>query len=208
MRTITRMSKIRPVAVSIIIIAVVSTLILGAQELRHPILLGDPLQARMFSDSFTQDTNLNTNFWQENGPVGRAVTSLWQAQDGGYSVTTIVPSLNFSNTNGMGVAGVTGIFQISTIDSISSFSPPLTLEATVMATEANGNPFALWIASSNGVEGLGITGNLNPNNGNYYGMWKAYSQNRGWNALGTILYSSPSINTPYQLTISVATDGT
>src|SRR5260370_30540791 len=36
------MSKVRSVAVSIIIVAIVSTLILGAQQLRHPTLLIDP----------------------------------------------------------------------------------------------------------------------------------------------------------------------
>src|SRR5713101_4171545 len=202
------MNKVRSVAVSIIIIVAVSTLTLATLQLRRPTLSSDPQQASMFSDNFTRDTGLNTNLWQENGLVGRAVTSLWHAQDGGYSVTTIVPSLIFSSTDGMGVSGVTGVFQISTIDSISSFSPPFTLQATVTATEANGNPFALWIASSNGVQGLGVTGNLNPNNGNYYGMWKAYPRNGGWNALGTVLYRSPSINTLYQVTINVAADGT
>jgi hypothetical protein len=79
----------------------------------------------------------------------------------------------------------------------------------VTATVADGNPFLLIISSANGGQGVGIAGNLNPANGPDYGIWDIYSQGVGTNWAGLVdkLVASPSLNTQYQLTITVDSSG-
>jgi hypothetical protein len=164
-------------------------------------------QGTALSDDFTSDTSLNTSLWQINGPVGTAVANAWQSQDGGYAVSIINPTLTFSSATGMGISGVSSNFQISTIQSLSSFSAPFTLQASVMSTLAYADSFALWISSSDGNHGVGIDGNLGTGSG-YYGIWESIAQGAGWSVENTMMYSSPQLNTVYQLSINVDTGGT
>jgi hypothetical protein len=109
----------------------------------------------------------------------------------------------------MEVSGVTSTYEAATIQSIQAFTPPFTLQASVMGTMSDGNAFDLIISSENGGLGVGIDGNLNSANGPYYGIWDGYSQGVGtnWNMLADKLVTSPSLNTLYQLTIMVDSSG-
>ena len=75
----------------------------------------------------------------------------------------------------MSMAGVDGVFQITGIQSARSFSTPLTLEAKVVGTIANGNPFALYLVNADGGQYLTLNGNLNRGNREYSGLGLGYT---------------------------------
>ena len=75
----------------------------------------------------------------------------------------------------MSMAGVNGLYQFTGIQSAHSVSAPLTLEAKVMGTIANGNPFALYLVSADGRQYLTLNGNLNKGNVGYYGLGLGYT---------------------------------
>jgi hypothetical protein len=152
------------------------------------------------SDHFTQDTNLNTNLWQVNGPVGKLVG---QNLPSFLSDSIVTPNLTFSASNGMGFSGVNSTYEAASIQSIQSFTPPFTAQASVMATVADGNPFDFLISTSSG-SALGMDGNPNPANDGYYGIWESIAPGGG---LSTQLLSTPSLNTIYNLTITVNATG-
>lgn len=153
------------------------------------------------SDNFVQDSSLNTNLWQINGPVGTML-----GKNINFPQATIVnPAISFS-ISGLGFGGVDGTYESATLQSTQSFSAPFTAQATVMASAANGNPFEFMIVTSSG-SGIGISGNLNPNNGDYYGIWESYGNSGNWDHLAVRMYSSPSVNVLYQLQIAVSASG-
>lgn len=67
--------------------------------------------------------------------------------------------------------GVDDAYQSTAVQSVRSFSPPLTLEAKVMGTIANSSPFALYLVKADGGQYLTLNGNLDTGNGGYYGSW-------------------------------------
>ncbi len=158
-------------------------------------------------DNFTTDSSLNPFLWEVNGPVGLKVADAWQSQDGGNPVTVVDPTLSFSSSNGMSVSGVSNYYQISTIQSVQSFSGPFTLQASAKAAASHDNPFALWICTADGNHGVGIDGNLGVHNG-WYGIWESRDTGKGWSVENSTLYSSPQPDTIYQLSISVDGSGT
>lgn len=154
------------------------------------------------SDTFTSDTSLNTNLWEINGPVGTAFNSVLGSPPG----TLVNPTLIFSNTNGMGVSGVSGTYQTDTIQSVQSFSAPFTVQSTVMGTQSVGDAFLLAITTADASQGIDIAGNLNSGNAPYYGINYDVPSGGVWNTQGK-LFSSPSLNTEYSLSISVSSSG-
>jgi hypothetical protein len=176
-------------------------------------------------DNFTHDTNLNASLWQVNGPVG----SVFGA-DNCPSCTLLPLDPSFSSA-GMEIAQVSGSYEVGTIQSIESFTPPVTVNAVVKGTVSNGHPFVFGLTSSNATSGVQITGNLNPDdcsnevncgspatcgtsanpsippNQCYYGIYAKIGTSNGSWAKSTKLYLTPSVGAVYALQISIDGSG-
>lgn len=124
-----------------------------------------------------------------------------------HGTLPVAPS-KIATAEGMGVSGVTSSYQAGTIQSIQSYTPPFKVQAKVMGTISYGRPFELAIASVDGANGVTISANLNAATG-YLGIWDGWSTGAGspWSGSGFPFISSPTINTWYDLIISVDTGG-
>jgi|GEM_PF-4558654 len=154
------------------------------------------------TDNFANDSSLDTTLWQVNGPAATA----FEVGLSSPPNSIITPDLTFSSTSGMQISGVNGTYQAAGIQSVESFSGPFTVRASVTGIEANANPFVLGITNSNASQNIEIAGNLNPQNGNYHGIWGG-TANGNNGSLQTDMVANPSINIPYGLEISVASSG-
>ena len=177
-------------------------------------------------DNFTQDTSLNTSLWQINGTVGY----VFGLDECTSICTTLLLNPTFSSA-GMEVDQANQRFEVGTIQSIESFTPPFTLTAVVNGTVSNGHTFTFGIASTNASSGVLIYGDLNPHNcsnendcGNpatcgtpanssiesnqcYYGIDRRIAQGGGLWDSKAILFPTPSVNVVYTLQISVDDSG-
>ena len=61
------------------------------------------------------------------------------------------------------MSGVNGVYQFAGISSLAAFTPPFTLNTTVMGTLSYGNAFAVFLVNSNLSQWLDINGDLIPN---------------------------------------------
>jgi len=109
----------------------------------------------------------------------------------------------------MAMQGVDDAYQSTAIQSVRSFSPPLTLETKVMGTIANGSPFALYLVKTDGGQYLTLNGNLNTGNGGYYGFWLGNTDpsNNAGNAARRVLSRAVSLNVWYVIRITVNARG-
>jgi hypothetical protein len=182
-------------------------------------------QGTLLQDNFAQDTNLNTQLWQINGPVGTAF--------GNFTCPScaLVPLNPGFSSEGMEIAQINESYEMGTIQSTQSFGPPFTVTAVVRGTVSNGHPFVFGIASTNSTAGVEITGNLDPrdcsnetncddsstcgNSANpsippnqcYYGIYaRAGTTGASW-ARSPNLNSSPSVGVDYSLQIAVNSAG-
>jgi uncharacterized protein (TIGR03437 family) len=102
------------------------------------------------------------------------------------------------------MSGITGIWQLTGIQSGQTFTPPFTVTATVMGTVANGNAFLIDLISANVKQNIQVTGNLNPNNigaSHYYGIDIFGSGG------SPVLYATPSVNVQYTVVLTIGTTG-
>ena len=157
----------------------------------HGITQGGP---DLIEDNFTTDTVLNASEWQTNTPL---LVALAQAEDSGL----VDPRLSF-DASGMKMAGVTGTYQLTGIQSAASFSPPFTARVTVKGTIAHGNAFGFYITNDDLSQGIRLEGNLNPGNGEYRGLWIAHGR-----APGDDVYRQTSLNQWYTVVVSVDANG-
>lgn len=132
-----------------------------------------PVQNVSFTDDFTSDRSLNGTLWTTTGEI---LNPRMLKAD-----TRLVPVQLGFGSRGMTVAGVSGTYQSTGIQSRRSFSPPLALEATVMGTVSNGNPVALYLVSADGSQYLAVNCNLDSRNGSYSGISFGYT-GRGSNS--------------------------
>jgi len=176
-------------------------------------------------DDFTRDTTLNASLWQINGTVG-SVFGLDEC--GPCDLILLAPT--FSSA-GMGIAQANGKFEVGTIQSVKSFTPPFSVNAVVEGTVSNGHTFVFGIASANASRGIQITGNLNqtdcsnlgdcgnpatcgtpanpaiPENQCYYGIVPKTGTGGGSWAKGAKLFLTPSVDVVYTIQISVDASG-
>jgi hypothetical protein len=150
-----------------------------------------------FQDAFAKDTTLNTALWGTD-------TSLLQAVAKADGETLVEPQISFSSS-GMTMSGASGTYQFTGVQSQQSFTPPFSLQITAMGTVANGNPFWLDLTSGNTSNYITIAGDLNPNNGGYYGV-NLNASDPNFTA-GVKLYTTPSVNTWYTVAITVDATG-
>jgi hypothetical protein len=185
-----------------------------------------PQAVPLLSDDFANDTALNPNLWQVNGPIG---VDFGNSTCPSCTLITLVPSFSSS---GMEIAQINGSNEVGTIQSIQSFAAPLTVNVSVKGTVSNGHPFVFGIASANASSGVEITGNLDPHdcsaetncgdpstcgtstnasippNQCYYGIYARAGTGAGHWPKTPTLVSSPSVDTTYALQISVDSSGT
>ncbi len=155
-------------------------------------------------DSFTSDSSLNTTLWTTNSQFLESLAAASSSPPASF----VTPQLSFSSS-GMEMTGVDGYFQTAGIQSLMTFTPPFTVQANVMGTEATGNPFELFLASSDLSQFLTVSGNLNSANGGYYGIWTtAPNISQLWQ-LGEQLQPATlaALNVEYTINISVNMQG-
>ncbi|HWF18436.1 MAG TPA: hypothetical protein VG754_04180 [Verrucomicrobiae bacterium] len=162
--------------------------------------LSQTSSAQLLSDDFTTDNSLNSGLWTTSSSLlaGLAVE---------FNSTLIIPTLSF-DVSGMNVSGVNGNNELAGVQSLATFHPPFTATTTVTADEAHGNAYELFLISADLSQWMALSGNLNPGNGSYFGVWVNYD-NSGlpFLSLGDNLYSNPSINAQYTIQIFVENTG-
>jgi hypothetical protein len=117
-------------------------------------------------------------------------------------------SLIFSAA-GMEMSGVNGLFETAGVQSLTTFTAPFTVQATIEGTQATGNPFEIFLVSQDLSQFLTVSGNLSASNGGYYGIWAtAPNISQLWQ-LGEQLQPATlaAPNTEYAINISVAANG-
>jgi hypothetical protein len=153
------------------------------------------------ADNFTSDTSLNPNLWVTQSSI---LTSLARASSSPSS-TLLNPTLSFGSS-GMQMSGVNADYQLTGIQSLPSFTPPFSINTTVMGTVAHGNPFYVYLVNSNLTDYFSLAGNLNPSSG-VPGFWIDYPTAASLSSLGISIYSNPTIDIWYTVEMAVDTNG-
>jgi hypothetical protein len=163
----------------------------------------DSSSTELFSDDFSHDSSLSSALWTVNGPEATASGSVY----GDHPLDAVRPSLSFSSENGLTMTGVSADYTFADVQGDSAFFPPIVVQARVMATVSNGNPFLLALGTANGGQGIVIEGNLNSSNP-YYGLGSSVAQGNGSVWLGIYTFTNaPQLNTWYSLTLAVNASG-
>ena len=159
----------------------------------------------LLSDNFTQDSSLNANLFEINGPAATAALTNFDASP---TATIIAPEITFSPTLGLGIGDPAGTYTQGGIQSTEAFSGPFTVTATGMATSIDGGPLQIAITSADGGSGIGIDAgqSANPQTTGFN-----YSLPSGpgtlWQTAGNLYATAPTLNVPYTFTISVGAAG-
>jgi hypothetical protein len=151
----------------------------------------------LLSDDFTKDRELNRALWEVNTRLFEKVAATEIAN---LPLRLAKPRVSFDKS-GMTVSGVSEIKHSLGIQSRQAFTPPFTVQATVMGVVAHANPFALYLVTAVG-KFVRLTGNINPENGEAYKI--------GVNVTGQdghVLDARPSVNHWYTITITVGGGG-
>jgi len=101
-------------------------------------------------DDFTRDTALDPQEWLVNGPAARA------SLIGHASVVS--PRIAFDQSNGLCMSGIDANNQQAGVQTLQKFTPPFTVTAEGMTTQAHAGALLLSIASATGKSGMGIIG--------------------------------------------------
>ncbi len=210
------------VAATVLVVSIASSLVGGSLPARATSLARPDAS---LSDNFTRDAVLNPSLWQVNGTEGLN----FAAVNCRYCVNvTLAPS--FSSA-GMEIAQIDNNSEIGTIQSIESFSPPLTFNVSVEATLSNGHPFVFGLTNANATSGVQVTGNLDPRDcsdlGNcgdpstcgtsynasiapgqcFYGIYARTGSGNGTWPKSPVLYATPSVGVVYSLQIAIDSSG-
>ncbi len=150
----------------------------------------------LLSDNFSRDARLNGTLWTTATPLLKGLGHKSEA-------AWVDPRVAFSAA-GMQMSGVTGTYQFTGLQLTESFSPPFSAQVTVMGAVANGNAFVFDVVSDDLSQYITLQGNLNPKNGPYCGINLNSTDPATPSAR---LYSSPSVNVWYVISISVDAKG-
>jgi uncharacterized RDD family membrane protein YckC len=154
-------------------------------------------------DQFDQDPSLDRSLWTSSSPLLRAMAA-------GLGETPVAPSLAFTG-QGMVLAGASGPFRFTGLQSRAAFAPPFELLASVAANVSSGNPFGLFLIDARANEFIDIAGNLNPANRPYYGIRLASADlpaPLGRYLGNTLLVVAPRLGTVYTLQLTLDARGT
>ncbi|MGC8633298.1 MAG: RDD family protein [Candidatus Limnocylindrales bacterium] len=155
------------------------------------------------NDQFDQDQGLDRSIWTSSTPLLRAMAAR-------LGETPVTPSLAFTG-QGMVLAGASGPFRFTGLQSRAVFAPPFELLASVAATVSSGNPFGLFLINTQTNEYIDIAGNLNPANQPYYGIRLAAPQipaGLGQYLGDTVLVPAPRLGVVYTLQLVLDAHGT
>jgi hypothetical protein len=123
-----------------------------------------------------------------------------------FTCAFVPARLGFS-PSGLRITGPTQDFQLTGVQSLSTFTAPFTVVTKVVATEGTANPFEIFLVSADLTQYLAVAGNVNPS---VIGFW-VVTPNLG--PLGSSLGEqfTPNIvtalDTPYQIEIAVDAEG-
>lgn len=162
----------------------------GLQPVPNSLPASQDGEANLIRDDFAQEKGLDPAQWQTSTPL---LAALARAQSSRF----VEPQLTFDSL-GMRMIGVSGTYQFAGLQSKLSFSPPFTARATVMGTVAHGNAFVIYVVGNGPGQSLKIEANLNPENGQYRGLWIAHG-----NAPGVNVFQNTVLNDWYTLVLSV-----
>lgn len=155
------------------------------------------------NDPFDQDRGLDSSIWTSGTPLLDAMA----ARPG---ETPVAPSLAFT-AQGMVLAGATGPFRFTGLQSRAASVPPFELLASVAANVSSGNPFGLFLIDSRANQYIDIAGNLNPANRPYYGIRLAAPQipsGLGQYLGNTVLVAAPRLGVDHTLRLVLDAQGT
>ena len=155
------------------------------------------------NDQFDQDRGLDPSIWTSSTPLLRAMAAR-------LGETPVAPSLAFTG-QGMVLAGASGPFRFTGLQSRAVFAPPFELLASVAANVSSGNPFGLFLIDARANEYIDIAGNLNPANRPYYGIRLAAPQipaGLGQYLGDTVLVAAPRLGVVYTLRLVLDAQGT
>jgi hypothetical protein len=161
---------------------------------------GSGISLAQLSDDFTADSGLNASLWTTS-------SSLLSGLATKFNSVLLTPVLGFGGA-GMNLSGVNWSNELAGVQSVANFHPPFTLTTTVTAMEAHGNAYEVFLFSADLSQWLDVSGNLNPGNGSFFGVWVNYNESGlPFLSLGDDLYSDPSTNSQYTLQIFVEATG-
>jgi hypothetical protein len=156
-------------------------------------------QSIQIQDDFTKDGSLNRTLWTTDTPLLAALARSYGVL---ISPKWVEPVLEFSRS-GMTMSGVNGFYQFTGIQSVKEFTPPFSVQATVMSKIASGNPFEFHLLSADLRLHLSISGNVNKKNYPYYGVGLSCNGP----ATNVKLYPLPDVGVWYTIKIAVDSEG-
>ena len=182
---------------------ITSHFILPPQDFRGDFLFGGDFQRRKgwISEDFASDTSLNTNLWTSGSPLMNSMAKNMNSEPVSPQIT--------HTASGIVLTGANGNYQFTGIQSKVSFSTPLALEVAVNGTKANGFCFELYLITADLNQYLRVAGNLNDQNGTYYGVWLTSTMRFAAVGLARaeMLYSTPQTEKWYTIRFEVDSKG-
>jgi hypothetical protein len=167
---------------------------LAALSLVTAALLINSAAAQHLSDSFT--------LWTASSSFLNNLAAATSSPSG----TFVAPQTIFAGTTGLQMSGLTQDYTLTGLQSVTTFSAPLTVTIQVTPIEGTANPFAIYLASADLTQYLTVHANVDPV---YEGFWvDAPNVNELYN-LGEQFSPNfvPQMNTPYKVAMQVNSSG-
>ncbi|HEX3627974.1 MAG TPA: DUF6600 domain-containing protein [Verrucomicrobiae bacterium] len=185
-----------------------------------------PMMAAPLLDNFYGDAGLNPAIWQTQSPLLSSLGAMYGPR--------VTPTLGFSSS-GMEMSGINNHKRFMGIQSVTPYTAPFTLSATVTGNSQNAIPFEIYLVSSDLQQWLNVAGHLGgrgtprgevhiglfgplggahfgvPTGGGQtpdYGVWLNHTGS-GFpiSSLGNKLYPYPVAGVPYTIQVSIGGDG-
>jgi hypothetical protein len=153
-----------------------------------------PASAQNLSDNFTH--------WTSSSPFMDNLAAATSSPSG----TFVVPRTIFTGLSGLQMSGLTNDFTLTGLQSLTTFSAPLTVTIQVTPIQGTANPFAIYLASADLSEFLTVHANVDPV---YEGFWaNAPNVNELYN-LGEKFSPNfvPQMKTQYKVVIQIDSSG-
>jgi hypothetical protein len=154
-------------------------------------------------DNFAKDSGLKTTLWTTNSTF---LDSLGKASSNPPG-TFVPPQLTFDfDVSGMHMTGISKDYELTGVQSLATFSPPIHVVIFATPVKGTANPFEIFLASADLTQFVTLSANVNQT---YRGFW-ADAPNVGqlWQ-LGEQFSPAirPSFETLYKITLSIDTTG-
>jgi hypothetical protein len=157
-------------------------------------LLVNSAMAQHLSDNFT--------LWSASSAFLDNLAAATSSPSG----TFVAPQTTFTGTTGLQMSGLTQDYTMTGLQSLMTFSAPLTVTTEVTPIQGTANPFAIYLVSTDLTQYLTLHANVDPV---YEGFWvNAPNVNQLYN-LGEQFSPNfvPQMNTLYRVAIQVNSSG-